>query len=92
MGGRVHPGGAEGGAAPRTMPVTASRSSGSMRMPAEVPRSTMRPPHAVPSGAGSAVTSTRNLSRSTGGRAVRPFATGPRFSTGRRRGVVAQAT
>ena len=63
-----------------------------MRMPAEMPRSTMRPSHAGPSGAASAVTSTRNLSRSTGGSTVRPFATGPRLTTGRRRGVAAQAT
>ena len=63
-----------------------------MRMPAEVPRSTTRPAHAGADGSASAVTSTRNLSRSTGPATVRPFATGPRLTTGRSRGVVAQAT
>ena len=92
MGGRVQPRGAGGGAPPPTIPVTANRSSGSMRMPAEMPRRTMRPAHDAPSGDASAVTSTRNLSRSTGPSAVRPFATGPRFTTGRRSGVVAHAT
>ena len=91
IGGRVQPR-AGGGGAPPTIPVSASRSSGSMRMPAEVPRSTMRPSHAGASGSDSAVTRTRNLSRSTGPTVVRPFATGPRFTTGRSRGVVAHAT
>ena len=92
IGGRAQPRAGGGGFAPATMPVTASRSSGSIRMPAEVPRSTMRPAHAVLSGAASAVTRTRNLSRSTAPSAVRPFATGPRFRTGRKSGVVAHAT
>ena len=92
MGGRRQPRAGGGSAAPPTIPVSASRSSGSMRMPAEVPRSTMRPSHAGASGSDSAVTSTRNLSRSIGPTAVRPLATRPRFRTGRSRGVVAQAT
>ncbi len=91
MGGRRQPR-AGGGAAPPTIPVSASRSSGSIRMPAEVPRSTIRPSHAAAFGSDSAVTITRNLSRSAGPTVVRPLATGPRLTIGRSRGVVAQAT